>query len=186
MNWKDIGGLIGKAAPLVGGVLGGPLGAAAGGIIADALGVPAEPASVAKALQSDPAAMAKVIEVQSAERVRLAELAAQTVEAEQTRIVDLARIDFEDRASARTREADTHDTVTPRAIAGLVIVGFFGSVGYVLSGSVGLNGEQGILVGTLVGYVSAKADQVLSYYFGSSASSAQKTNLLARSTLDKP
>ena len=35
-------------------------------------------------------------------------------------------------------------------------------------------------VGMLIGYVSSKADQVVSYYFGSSVGSKQKTDLLSR------
>lgn len=90
------------------------------------------------------------------------------------------RIHQADRDSARDREKATGDVWTPRVLAGVVMVGFFAAVGYVFSGKVGLTGEQGMLVGTLVGYVSAKADQVISYYFGSSAGSKQKTDALAR------
>ncbi len=39
MNWNDLAGkVIGLGAPILGGALGGPLGAAAGKILADALG----------------------------------------------------------------------------------------------------------------------------------------------------
>jgi outer membrane lipoprotein SlyB len=39
MNWNDLAGkVIGLGAPVLGGALGGPLGAAAGKILADALG----------------------------------------------------------------------------------------------------------------------------------------------------
>lgn len=79
----------------------------------------------------------------------------------------------DDRDSARNRQIQTKDDV-PTILAGITIIGFFATVGYVLSGKINLTGEQGILVGTIVGYVSAKADQVLSYYFGSSSSSKAK------------
>jgi hypothetical protein len=36
------------------------------------------------------------------------------------------------------------------------------------------------MVGTLIGYASAKADQVVSYYFGSSAGSDRKNVLIDR------
>jgi len=78
-----------------------------------------------------------------------------------------------DRDSARKMQIETHSDV-PAILAGITIVGFFGVVGYILSGTLSLTGEQGILVGTIVGYVSAKADQVLSYYFGSTSSSKRK------------
>ncbi len=65
MNWSDIGGLVAKAAPIVGTLLGGPAGAAVGALISSALGTPAEPDAVAKAIQADP---------QSLERIRKLEL----------------------------------------------------------------------------------------------------------------
>ena len=42
-----------------------------------------------------------------------------------------------------------------------------------------------VLAGTLVGYLSAKAEQVLAYYFGSTKGSADKTALLADATRGK-
>jgi hypothetical protein len=52
MDWSDLAGrVIGLGAPILGGALGGPLGAAAGHLLATALGVPdATPASVHAAL----------------------------------------------------------------------------------------------------------------------------------------
>ncbi len=36
------------------------------------------------------------------------------------------------------------------------------------------------LAGALVGYVSAKAEQVIAYYFGSSSGSEQKTEIMGK------
>lgn len=41
-------------------------------------------------------------------------------------------------------------------------------------------------VGTLIGYVSAKADQVISYFFGSSFGSKQKTDAMAQAVAALP
>jgi hypothetical protein len=62
-------------------------------------------------------------------------------------------------------------------LAALVIVGFLVCVWFVLTGQAkGLNDPAiAATIGTLIGYVSAKADQIVSYYFGSSHGSAQKT-----------
>lgn len=74
-------------------------------------------------------------------------------------------------------------TWTNPVLASGVVLGFFVTVYYVLTH---LSGKENpipqeflALAGTLIGYVSAKADQVVSYYFGSSASSAAKTDILA-------
>ena len=42
------------------------------------------------------------------------------------------------------------------------------------------DGVRIVLAGTLVGHLSAKCEQVLAYYFGSSRSSDRKTELLAQ------
>lgn len=58
-NWKDIAGPLAKiGAPVLGTLIGGPAGAAmgkvAGEVLAGALGVPADPESVAQAIEDDP------------------------------------------------------------------------------------------------------------------------------------
>lgn len=64
MKWKDIAGAVGAAAPLLGGLLGGPAGAAIGGIVSSALGVANEPNAVHQALQADPDALVKLREAE--------------------------------------------------------------------------------------------------------------------------
>lgn len=82
MEWKNIAGLVGKSAPLLGGILGGPVGAGIGGLLASALGVEATPDAVQKAIASDPAAAAKLAEVESNNRVALQALAIDQSKAE--------------------------------------------------------------------------------------------------------
>ena len=77
MDWSDLAGkVIGLGAPILGGALGGPLGAAAGKILADALGA-AEPTAdavnTALAATADPNAAA--LAAQMAEANWLAALA---------------------------------------------------------------------------------------------------------------
>lgn len=75
MDWGRIAGVVADAAPLLGGLLGGPAGAAAGGIVAAALGVEAEPDAVARAIQADPEAALRLREIETAHRARLTALA---------------------------------------------------------------------------------------------------------------
>lgn len=89
------------------------------------------------------------------------------------------QVDADDRASAREREMAVKDS-TPRTLAYIVLGGFIVSVVALLYGA--LTGAVGLkdatiagLVGTVVGYISAKAEQVVSYYFGSSSGSAKKS-----------
>ncbi len=88
--WKDVAGVVGEAAPVIGGILAGPAGAAGGRLIASALGVTDDPDKVLAALQADPAALAKVRQLEIEHKTRLQELA---VAAEQNRLAaDTARL----------------------------------------------------------------------------------------------
>lgn len=90
--------------------------------------------------------------------------------------LDADKLVFDDRASARTRESTVKDK-TPRNLAYLVVGSFVAMVACELGG---WGHVDSALAGTLIGYLSAKAEQVMSYYFGSSSSSDRKTELLAK------
>ena len=88
MNWGDLGKtLIGIGLPTIGTLLGGPLGGAAGKVVADALGVPATPEAVGKAISSDPEVQKKLAETEAewaraeAERYRAAASQSQAINA---------------------------------------------------------------------------------------------------------
>lgn len=83
MDWKDIAGIVGKAAPLLSTLLGGPAGAAlsVGGMIASALGTGNTPEEVAVALR-DPASMMKLREIEARRQVELEGLATDLAKAE--------------------------------------------------------------------------------------------------------
>ena len=171
MDWRDLASTVGKAAPILGTLLGGPAGAAVGSIIASALGTGNTAEDVSAAMQADPAAMVKLREVEAAKTVRLQELAA-----------DMAKHDLStaaaDRASAREREAKTGDTFTPRTLALLVTAGFFGVLGWLLVEGKPQAGGDALLV--MLGSLGTAWTAIISYYYGSSAGSAAKTELLRK------
>src|SRR3954468_16575067 len=74
MQWSDIANIVGKAAPILGTVLGGPAGAAVGGLVAAALGVESTPDAIAKAVAADPEAALKLAQLESDERVKLQQM----------------------------------------------------------------------------------------------------------------
>lgn len=85
----------------------------------------------------------------------------------------------QDRASARDRETKTADP-TPRRLAYLILGGFVAMVTYVIGwGLAKMDTTQAAMAGTLIGFVSAKAEQIVAYYFGSSAGSKAKDDMLA-------
>jgi len=79
-----------------------------------------------------------------------------------------------DRDSARKRDIETKDNVN-RNLA-YIIVGAF--IGVIVATLAGYSKADSVLAGTLIGYLSAKAEQVISYYFGSTRSSAQKNETI--------
>ena len=170
-DWKK---LVQTVAPGLATALGGPLvGAAVQSISTAVLGKPdgtEEEVAVAVATGGTDA-LAKLREAEQAFTVKMKELG-----------VDLERIHQADRDSARNREARTGDSWTPRLLAATIVGGFLAMVAAVLLGKVtGITDPIAAgMIGTLIGYVSAKADQVVSYYFGSSAGSAAKTELMAK------
>ena len=171
MDWKDVAQVVGKAAPLLGTLLGGPAGGAVGAMVASALGTGNDPASVAAELSANPEALVKLREVEANRTVRLQEI-----------VADQAKHDLAtaaaDRSSAREREAKTGDTFTPRTLAMLVTVGFFGVLAWLLAYGKPDTGGDALLV--MLGALGGAWASIISYYFGSSAGSAAKTEILGK------
>lgn len=168
----DLLKIVGAVAPTIATAIGGPLGGMAMKVVADVLGLPADSSEkdVSKAMAS--ATPDQLLALKQADQdfaVRMRELD-----------IDLEKIAASDRDSARRREAQVRDWM-PRVLAFVIVAGFMGTVFMVLAGYVeGMKDPlMATTVGTLIGFVSAKAEQVVAYYFGSSSSSQQKTQLLA-------
>ena len=75
MSWKSIAETVGKVAPILGGLLGGPAGASIGGLIATTLGVENKPEAVSEVLRINPEIAFKLAELESNQKVKLEELA---------------------------------------------------------------------------------------------------------------
>ena len=170
-DWKAV---VASVAPTIATALGGPLaGVAVSALSKNLLGKDnASEAEIAAVIQNGgPEVLVKLRELDQHFAVKMKELD-----------IDLEKLHQLDRASARDREVKTGDRWTPRVLAGVIVFGFLMTVYMVLSGYVeGLKDPVAAgLIGTLIGYVSAKADQVVSYYFGSSAGSKEKNEMLAR------
>ena len=71
MEWSEIAKDVGKFAPLLGGVIGGPGGAALGGLVSAALGVANTPDAVSQALTTNPDVAVKLAQIESDQKVAL-------------------------------------------------------------------------------------------------------------------
>lgn len=176
VDWKSV---VGTVAPTLATALGGPLAGLATATIAGAFGLGdgATDAQVAAAVgKASPDHLLALKKADQEFAVKLRELD-----------VDLERVAMADRASARKREARTGDNWTPRLLAATSVLTFAGSVAFVfwlaISGK-GSNLDPLVmgLVGTMLGFVSAKTEMVYNYYLGSSAGSHGKDQLLYKST----
>jgi hypothetical protein len=153
-------------APTVATALGGPLAGMAVSAVAKAIGC--EPDEVQGIISSNKLTAEQVASIQLAEL----ELKKQA----QSMGLDFAKLTVEDRKSARDMQIATKSMLVP-SLAILIVSAFIGVVIATLGGFAVVDS---VLAGTLIGYISAKAEQVVNFYFGSSAGSKEKTDLLAK------
>lgn len=167
MDWRSI---VGTVAPGLATALGGPLAGMAAAAISDALlGKPnGTEGEIVTALQAG--GHEALLKLKQAE---------QTFAVEMRRLdIDLERVHQSDRASAREREAKTGDTFTPRLLALLVTGGFFGVLAWLLVHGKPETGGDALLV--MLGSLGTAWTAIISYFYGSSAGSAAKTELLGK------
>lgn len=170
MDWKDLSGLVGKAAPILGTLLGGPAGAAVGSIIASALGTGGTPDDVSAAIAADPAALVKLREIEASKQVRLQELAADQAKAE---LATAAA----DRDSARTMQTATRSNMPAVLTSGVGLV-----FAFTLSALfwMPIPAENRDVIVYMCGQLAAAFAATLAFWFGTTRSSADKTALLAQ------
>jgi hypothetical protein len=194
MNWSDVGSFVGKAAPMVGTLLGGPAGAAVGALVASALNVNADPDAVGAMLAGNPEALVKVQELQVNAKVQLQQLA---VTAENNRLqAEAAQYAAEaaDRDSARKLAAQQpRDFIRP-TVTLVILLGTLLIIGAVFMGwnkEILTDPTASLTVGTVIGLWFGELKQVMGFWFGMTKES-QKQNAtitdfaVAPGTVTKP
>jgi len=174
MKWDDIKGVIGSAAPLVGSLLGGPVGGTVGQLVAHALGVEDTPEAIVEEIKQNPEALLKLKQFEYTHSEKLQELSLQE-----------AGLYLKDRQNSREREqaivkATGHVDYNLYLLAWLIVGGFFALTALLAFHSLpeDSSGVIFMLFGTLAGSFGA----VIQYFFGSSKSSSEKTKLLTAQT----
>jgi hypothetical protein len=161
--------LVRTVAPSIATAVGGPLAGMATRAISEALlGKPdgTEDELIDAAAKASPDQLLALKKAEQDFAVRMRELE-----------IDLQRIDAADRSSAREREVKTGDW-TPKALAGAVTLGFFGVLGYMIAYGLPTQGGEALLV--MLGTLGTAWGGIVSYYFGSSAGSKEKSEAMSR------
>lgn len=91
-------------------------------------------------------------------------------------LTTLAKVDADDRASARSREVNTKDSRNVFILGCAITMGFFGVLFYMLNYPVPKEAER--VIDVMLGSLGTAWIAVVSYYFGSSSSSNRKHDLI--------
>lgn len=165
-DWKDI---VRSVAPTLATALGGPLaGAAVREIAENVLGNKdaSEDDVAAAVIGANPETLLKLREVDYAFKTKLVDAG-----------VKLEELAVADRGSARRREIEAKDSLSPRILAALIVSGWFLIQWYLLRHVID-DGMREIIMRTL-GTLDMALGMVLGYYFGSSSGSAAKSATIA-------
>jgi hypothetical protein len=171
-DWKSV---LKTAAPLLGTAVGGPFGAAAGALIAKALGgdeTKTTPDDLAKLVQN--VTPEQLLALKNAEQ----EWAYKLKELDLDSIEKLEALAVQDRDSARKRQIELKDH-TPTILAYGVTIGFFGLLGFMLKHEVPASSKD--VLNILLGSLGTAWISIITFFFGSSAGSQKKDELLHKS-----
>lgn len=169
MDFKTI---IATVAPWIGTALGGPLGGMAVEAAANALGLSSKTTdSVKQALSG--ATPEQMLALKQADQV----FALQMQKLGYDNIEKLASLAVENTKDARAMQVQTRSPV-PAVLAVIITVGFFGILIGMLYGVLKTTDNQALLI--MLGALGAAWGAVVNYFFGSSADSGRKTELLSQ------
>ena len=164
MSWIE------SIAPTIASCLGGPLAGLAVEAVSKAIGV--DPSSVQDTINSGKLSAEQIASIQAAE----IQLKAKAQEMN----LDFEQLAVQDRKSARDMQTTTKSFIPP-LLALIITLGFFGILVGMMTGKVTSSDALMLLLGSL----GTAWTGVISFYFGSSASSQNKDTLLHQSTPTK-
>lgn len=169
MDWKAI---VSTVAPWIGTALGGPLGGMAVEAAANALGLSQKTTDAVKQAISGatPEQMLALKQADQQFSLQMQKLGYDNVE-------KLAQLAVDNTKDARAMQVQTRSFV-PAILSILITVGFFGILIGMLAGKLTSTDNQALLI--MLGALGAAWGAVVNYYFGSSADSGRKTELLAQ------
>lgn len=154
--------------PLIGTALGGPLGGAAASFVADKLGISN------KSVEGISSALTEgKLNPEQISQLKLAEI-------EFKKFLEQNKIDFEKIHADNTKSARemqiSNKSKTPEVLSFVITIGFFGVLSYMLT----MEAKPGESLLIMLGALGTSWAAVVNFWFGSTAGSARKTDLLAQ------
>lgn len=189
MDWKDIAGKISAEAPgvgaLIGTISGGPVGAAVGGaagkalqMVASLFGISAAtmtPQQLDSAIAADPVSGLKLRMAEMDHQQKMAEIALEEEKQEH----EETKAYLSDVQSARQREMEIAKAkgtnFTFYALGWIVTLSFFGALVMVIFKPIAMDTGMRDTINMLLGYLAGNYTTVISYFFGSSKGSMDKS-----------
>lgn len=185
-DWKSV---VRSIAPTLGTALGGPMAGAAVKVLGEALlGDPnSSEAKVAQAVAAglSPDAIVALRQADQAFEIRMRELdidlAKLNADVERAYLADVSDARKANAGDAGVFRLGISVLVTFAAVMAAVLYGSFQLLtGGIQTKDIAVVATVSSLIGTVVGYVAANAQQVVAYFFGSSKGSADKTAAMAQ------
>jgi hypothetical protein len=169
----DLGSLLKTVAPWIGTALGGPLGGLAVDAATSALGLSDKSAdglknALAGVTQED------ILKLKQADQNFQETM--QTLGFKQ--VTDLETIAASDRKDARALEVNTK-SIMPALLSSFITIGFFGLLTGMMTGVLQYKDNQALML--MLGSFATAFTGVVAYWFGTTASSQAKTDIIARS-----
>jgi hypothetical protein len=161
MNWLE------QIAPTIATALGGPLAGLAVDAVSKAIGI--DPKDVQATIDSGKLSAEQIMSIKQAEIAMAARA--------QEMGLDFAKLTNEDRKSARDMQVATKSYLPPTLAIG-VTLGFFGILGGLMYGQI----EHAPQIDIMLGSLGTAWTGIIAFYFGSSAGSQAKDDLLHKST----
>ena len=168
----ELTAILKTVAPWIGTALAGPFGGMAVTAIANAFGLQDKTTdSIKQALSgATPEQMLALKEADQTFAIKMQELGFSDVE-------KLAALAVENTKDARNMQIQVRSKV-PAILATVITLGFFLILGGMLHGDLSVTDNNALMI--LLGALGAAWGNIVNYYFGSSADSGRKTELLAK------
>lgn len=171
MNWDKVKEAIGATAPLLGGILGGPVGASAGTLISSVLGTKPTPEAILQEIEQNPEALLKIKELELSHKQKLEELKIREMEIEQEKY-SKAHDSYQKNNNMADKIAQLVINWNLPVIFILVVINVY--IVYKFEDNAPLISIVSNVIGIAIGKLFTERQAVINFFFGSSIGSKEK------------